>query len=87
MRDTQATAYQEIRETLPEKRRIVLNAIDTLGLATLIEIANWLGWPINSVSGRVTELAKDGLIEDSGQRATNPSGKKAILWKKVGGEI
>lgn len=32
---------------------------------------------------RRSELVQDGLVEDSGQRVTTQSGRKAIVWRAV----
>jgi len=80
-RETQLSAYAEIKDTLSEARGIVLRAINKDGGATTFEIAKLLGWPINRVSGRVTELCDKGAAIDSGERRINPeSGKKCIVW-------
>lgn len=82
MKQTQANALKSIQETISDKRLKVLDAIKTLNGACLFEICEFLNWPVNRVSGRVTELQKSGLIKDSGIRKTNKeSGKKGILWK------
>lgn len=82
MKKTQINAFKSIQETLLDKRLKVLEAIKTLNGACLFEICEFLDWPVNRVSGRVTELQKSGFIKDSGIRKTNKqSGRKGILWK------
>lgn len=85
IRDTQRQAWKDIQDKLPESRQEVLRLLKAYGGfgATTYRISEALGWPINCVSGRVTELTKSGLIKDSGRRGVNPSGKKAILWVPV----
>lgn len=81
--DTQRASWRTIQD-LSEKRAKVLSVISQTNGIALWEIAEKLGWPINCVSGRVTELQDLGLVRDSGKRGTNPhSGKKAILWLGV----
>jgi predicted transcriptional regulator len=83
IQDTQRAAYDEIQPTVSEKRARVL-AVITKSPSALFDICSALGWPVNRVSGRVTELAEQGLIEDSGSRKVNPaSGKKGIVWRAV----
>ena len=49
--------FQMIQKDLPEKRRLVYEVIlANPGGITRKQIAKILGWPINCVTGRVTEL-------------------------------
>lgn len=80
--ETQIEAWESIQDKLPESRREVLHVIaaaGALGIST-VAISETLKWPINCVSGRITELHDSGLVKDSGRRCINPSGKRAILW-------
>lgn len=79
-RDTQLAAYDEVLPTLSDKRKTVYDVIASRPSA-LWEICNTLRWPVNRVSGRVTELSGLNLIVDSGDRRVNPaSGKNGIVW-------
>lgn len=81
--DTQALAWRDIQDKLPARRKAVLQALILApsGL-TSHELTVTLGWPINSVSGRITELVRANLVYDSGQRRKNPySGKPNAVWK------
>lgn len=81
---TQLEAWASIQENLPDARRAVLLTILNAGKhgISTIAISEKLGWPINCVSGRITELKRVGLVEDSGRRCENPSGRRGILWIK-----
>lgn len=82
MRETQLAAYRTLGN-LPEKRRKVAKAVGNG--ATLYELTKILGWPVNRVSGRVTELVEAGVVEDSGEKRINPESNKAnIVWRLVG---
>jgi len=82
VRDTQGDAYQDIKDKLPERRRKVFEVIARSKGVASFEIAMILNWPINCVSGRVTELADAGIIEDKSGRVSNPRSSKAnILWE------
>jgi predicted ArsR family transcriptional regulator len=48
------------------------------------QVAAAMGETVLSIRPRLSELAKKGLIEDSGRRAVNASGKRAIVWRRVG---
>jgi hypothetical protein len=83
VRDTQRDAYDSIRETAAGKRLIVFKEIQECS-STMFEIAIKLRWPINRISGRITELCKLGLVRDSGERRINPaSGRNVIVWEKM----
>lgn len=82
MLDTQIDAYHEIEPRLPAKRRAVYECIDDDDKGrTLFELVRVLGWPVNCVSGRVTELHKAAQIVDTGKRRVNPdTGKSAAVY-------
>jgi hypothetical protein len=83
MRNTQLDTWSAIQETLPERRAAVLRVIRKYpkGVA-LFQIADELGWTINRVSGRVTELCEMGFVKDLNSRVLNPkSGKQCIAWQ------
>lgn len=81
--DTQKQAWTDLQDKLSQKQISVLYAIKALGgKASLWQITNLLKWPINNISGRVTELKREKMIIDSGERSVNPKTmKKAIIWK------
>jgi len=65
--------FMMIQPELPEKRQKVYNIILSKGKkgVTRKEIASALGWPINCVTGRVTELRdKHNLIVEPDSRLT-----------------
>ena len=83
--DTQLSAWDEIQNTVDGKRKIVYDVIkNSKKGATLFEIQKALGWSVNRISGRVTELQQEDKIRDSGKRRANPeSGRNAIVWEVV----
>ena len=61
--DTSREAFQRILETLPRRRGEVLQTfIDADGDLTAQEVADRLGWGIQSVTGRMLELRKEKLL-------------------------
>lgn len=61
-------AYLSSLPRMPERRRKVLDAIHGWELGrTCGEIALSLGWPRDSVSPRMAELKRAGLVIDSGR--------------------
>lgn len=60
-------SFREIREQLPAKRRMVLNAIKHSPGITAWNLAERMGVPINEVTGRIRELKDAFLIEEAGE--------------------
>ena len=59
IRDTSLEAYNSIRTKLQPKEKIVLGALIALkGKATNKQIAEYLDWPVNCVTGRMNILVK-----------------------------
>lgn len=76
---TSREAYAGIKPKLGIKQKIVYQAIETLGEATSEKVADFLGEPINYVSGRFTELKNYGMIVSTGT-TKNKSGSTAKTW-------
>ena len=80
MNFTSLEAYGSIKEKLQEKEKQVISAIKQLGgKATNKQIAKFLGWEINRVTGRVNSLHdKKGILKADGiDRST---GRAATVW-------
>lgn len=85
--DTQQMSFESLKPKLSARRQEVYDCIESSenGM-TNFEIKDKLGWEINCVSGRCTELSdgKFPRIVDSGERRKNPkSGKSGIVWRAV----
>lgn len=74
-------AYQQIVDTLPEKRAKVYQAIKELGVCTALNIAFFLHVPINEVTGRVRELKDSYLILEAGTVRNKLTKKFNTLYK------
>lgn len=59
-------AYDEAKEHIPRSQLSVLKVISKMKKATRQDIAEALGWPINRVTPRVTELLDNDLLEENG---------------------
>lgn len=82
IRDTQQQAWDSIQGKLGAHQRAVLAMIRERRQITMQGLSDALHWTINCVSGRVTELAKEGLIRDSGVRTINPAtGRRCTVWE------
>jgi DNA-binding MarR family transcriptional regulator len=50
---------------------------------TAVELAQRLKVDRITIQPRTSELRRRGLVQDSGQRRPNPTGKNAIVWVAV----
>jgi DNA-binding MarR family transcriptional regulator len=81
--ETSGLAYDSVIETVNKKQSQVLAVIeDHPSGMTNQEIAEYLGWPINTVTPRVYELVKKGWVEASGWRK-GKTGRKCLVWAFV----
>lgn len=80
--ETSVQAYEKIKSKLGGKQEAVYEAIKELGTPTNEAISDYLGWPINRVTGRVTELRRFGIVEVYGL-GVNKSGFSAKQWVAV----
>lgn len=81
MHNNSLITYKDIIETLPLSRRAVMRVIMRKKKVTRHEIAEELGWQINSVTPRVKELLDSNLIYefDSIRVGKRPRARLAII--------
>jgi Mn-dependent DtxR family transcriptional regulator len=86
LQTTSLFAYQDMRLSgeLSRKQRIIYQFLkNTYDPPTNLEIARTINWDPGSVSGRMNELKKKGLVEECEKRycrvSTEP--KKVLTWK------
>jgi Mn-dependent DtxR family transcriptional regulator len=65
------------------KQQTVYGAIKSKGMATNRMIAKALGWDINRVTGRVTELVNKGMVMADGTYFDKQTNRTVTLWKAV----
>ena len=77
-------SYSKLIEdgTISVRQHQVLNCLkNELGMGTNRMIAKSLGWDINRVTGRVTELREKKLIEFAGDYYDNETNRTVNLWQ------
>lgn len=80
MQDTSLVAYSQVN--CSPREQDVLEAIETLGMeATNLQISEWLGWPINRVTGRTNKLVEKEVLRDSGRRRIVEGKYPHIIWE------
>jgi DNA-binding MarR family transcriptional regulator len=80
MTDTSLDAYYNIQK-LSQKRKMVYDAIQELGEATNMDIADHLGWTINRITPRVLELREKGLVEVAKKQKSRQTKRLSYFWK------
>jgi|25BtaG_2_1085352.scaffolds.fasta_scaffold00534_2 Mn-dependent DtxR family transcriptional regulator len=81
MQPTSLQAYDEVKKTLGRRQSFVFIGIDTAGSVTNSELATQLDWPINTITPRVFELRKMGLVKEDCKRKCTVTGRRAIAWR------
>lgn len=83
VRDTSLHTYRkEVEPTLGERQQRVYDLLTVAGEdLTNSEIASRLSWPINTVTPRVHELRKVGLVAEAAKRPCRVTGRTAYAWR------
>jgi predicted transcriptional regulator len=79
MQQTSLLAYQEIKQELGSRQKLVYAAITELRSATNQEISKFLDLPINCITPRVLELRKQGLVIED--KIVCNGFRSAISWR------
>lgn len=81
-----ADSYQKLFDngTISKRQAQVLKVLHLeLGQATNRMIANKLGWDINRVTGRISELRDKGLVSHAGDYYDSQTERTVNLWQTV----
>jgi len=81
--DTSLDAFQSIKPELGSRQKAVWDVINHLKSPTNSEISKFMGLPINTITPRVNELRKKGLVSDAGIRPCNITGSNVHTWRIV----
>tara|TARA_R100000152_G_C6674976_1_gene110326 strand:+ start:107 stop:376 length:270 start_codon:yes stop_codon:yes gene_type:complete len=80
LRKTQIESYKETLKTVSDRQKSVLGALTVAGSATNRELAKLLGWDINRVTGRITELVNLGMVNTNGTKKDLETNRTVTLW-------
>lgn len=69
--DAKTEAYLKMRNKISDNMEEVLGAIKTLQPCTYTDVSEYLERPINSITNRISELVKIGLIDVGGVQEHN----------------
>ena len=81
---TSQQAAEAIAPTVSNLRRLAMRSLERLGEATPLEAVAISGVTRESLQPRFSELRAMGLIEPTGARRRNPSGKSASVLRLTG---
>jgi len=82
-RKTQVNSLKKLKTTIDGKRKTVYDILISKGSATNRMIAKALGWDINRVTGRVTELVNLGMVTTDGTTYDSDTNRTVTLWKAL----
>lgn len=82
-RQTSIEAMLSVEERAPNLRTRIWRCLAKHGPQTPDEVAERIGESILSVRPQFTLLTKENKIADTGERRTNDSGRKAMVWKAL----
>lgn len=71
-------AYKEPKD---QSRQKVFSAIQKLQPCTNQQIAKYLGWEINKITGRTRELVERKLVECAFKQKDYLTGRRVNFWK------
>ena len=81
IRKTQVNSLKALTPTIGMKQQTVYGVIKSKGKVTNRMIAKHLGWDINRVTGRVTELVSLGMVTSEGTHKDKQTNRTVTLWK------
>ena len=81
--ETSVESYNEIKPTLGKRHTQVLRTFRSFGNMSNARIARELRIPINTVTPRVNELCKKGLVERKGIGLDKNTNRRVIIWGLV----
>ena len=81
MNSASLDSYKDLKDKLSLRQIQVLQELKALKTGTNRMIAKSLGWDINRVTGRVTELRDKGLIVYAKSHFDTETNRTVNLWK------
>ena len=79
VRGTSIDAYYSLDFTTQQKE--IVSALIYLHESCIADIATYLGWQRSTVSGRLNDLKKLGVLECVGKKNSNTTGISSEFWR------
>ena len=83
MQPTSLDAWKSIKDDLMPRQKMVFKALQEIGEASNKQISQVLGWPINTITPRVLELRRMGLVDFSREQIDLKTNRTEIVWRAV----
>lgn len=81
IQQTSLSAYYDISAELGERQMQVYLALRSLGEANNLMLSRKLSLPINSITPRIIELRKLGMVKESYKDSCPITGRRTIFWR------
>ena len=81
IRETQLDSFKELQDVISDRQKTVYSVLKSRGPKTNRGIAKFLGWDINRVTGRVTELVNLGMVTTDRTTFDQETNRTVTLWK------
>lgn len=81
-----AAAFESIKPTLTARRKEVLEVVRRLETATGEEVADAMGVQVNVISGRLSDLKREGFIVPTGITRKTRGGNSAMSLRVAEGK-
>ena len=83
MKPTSLLAYSQILETLGERQGLVFKTLRRLKFASNLQLSKELRLPINSITPRINELRKWGIVRQYKKDLCPETGRLVCYWKPM----
>ena len=83
IRKTQVNSLKQMKPVMGKRQTTIYTLIKSKGPLTNRQIAKHLGWDINRVTGRVTELVNLGMVTAEGTHKDKQTNRTVTLWKAL----
>ena len=80
VRKTQVDSFLQTKVKLGNKQRAVAHTLKILGEASNKDLAASLGWPINRITGRITELVDRGIVTSTSTKVDPDTNRTVTVW-------
>jgi len=81
VQETSLRAFEEVKQTLGNRQRLILNSLKTLKVANNQMLSRFLKKPINTITPRVNELRDMKLVTFSHEGSCPITKRNTMFWK------